>query len=79
MKLDRGGVLGDVGSTAGAGFVTNRFPNFFLVMRHGGRDAETRNITRRESQPKKTKRTNDVSPEAAVRLAEVAREMRELA
>ncbi len=37
------------------------------------------NTTRRESQPKKTKRTNDVSPEVAARLAEVAREMRELA
>lgn len=36
------------------------------------------NTNRQESPAKKTKRTNDVSPEAAARLAEVAREMREL-
>jgi hypothetical protein len=40
--------------------------------------AKRTKATGKESPVKKTKRTNDVSPEAAARLAEMAREMREL-
>lgn len=36
------------------------------------------NTNRQKSPAKKTTRTNDVSPEAAARLAEMAREMREM-
>ncbi len=37
------------------------------------------NTARQGSRTKKAKRSNDVSPEAAARLAEMARELRELA
>jgi hypothetical protein len=71
------GDLGELRWTALLVFVGNRFPNLFLFFGCNTEVgvAKRTNTTRKDSSGK---RTNDVSPEAAGRLAEMAREMREL-